>query len=190
MERIANTMILTRITDEMASKKKPKAMTTKWCIKRQHMNQKLPFLLIPSRRKWKERMEKIAKRNSISNNDKNINNRDINVTKVSVEYFYQVNRMNRRRPMVNISNKWPQYMTHNTNSICGCPFNCVWTDSSNYLTRCDLFLRLNMRWKYILAECGKWIRFGNACKNGYVEAWLRIFTIRFMVMVKHYHDLS
>lgn len=42
-------------------------------------------------------------------------------------------RMEKDVGLVNISIKKTQCMTHNTDQICGCPFNCISTDFSKYL---------------------------------------------------------
>lgn len=63
-------------------------------------------------------------------------------------------------------------MAHNTDQICGCPFNCVWTDFSKYLVGCICIfgigvIILAMKSNILVLE--KWIEYENPSKTDGIQ---------------------
>lgn len=74
--------------------------------------------------------------------------------------------------LVNISITKTQCMAHNTDQICGCPFNCVWTDFSKYLMGCICIfgigvIILAMKSNILVLE--KWIEYENPSKTDGIQ---------------------
>lgn len=108
----------------------PQKDARKWCVKTPHTNQKVPLLLIKSGRKRRRRRKQRNGQKGQKNHwDILMLNNACWMPHIAIE------KTKGRAHILRMSQSWEQAqcLSHNTYQICGCPFNCVWTESDNYL---------------------------------------------------------